>query len=54
MPGDGTHARMATHRQDGIPLTDEVYADLLAAAGRYGVSPETLKSASISREGTQR
>jgi LDH2 family malate/lactate/ureidoglycolate dehydrogenase len=54
MPGDGTHARMATHRQDGIPLTDEVYADLLAAAGRYGVSPETLESASISREGMQR
>ena len=54
MPGDGTHARMATHRHDGIPLTDEVYADLLAAAARYGVSPEPLKSTSISREGTQR
>jgi LDH2 family malate/lactate/ureidoglycolate dehydrogenase len=54
MPGDGTHARMATHRHNGIPLTDEVYADLLAAAARYGVSPEPLKSTSISREGTQR
>jgi len=39
MPGDGTHARMATHREEGISLTDEVYADLLAAAERYGVSP---------------
>jgi LDH2 family malate/lactate/ureidoglycolate dehydrogenase len=54
MPGDGTHARMATYRHNGIPLTEEVYADLLAAAARYGVSPEPLKSSSISREGTQR
>jgi len=54
MPGDGTHERMATHREDGIPLPDEVYADLLDAAGRYGVSPETLESGSVSREGTQR
>jgi LDH2 family malate/lactate/ureidoglycolate dehydrogenase len=54
MPGDGTHERMATHRESGIPLTDEVYADLLAAAERYGVSPETLESGRIAREGTQR
>ena len=54
MPGDGTHERMATHREGGIPLTDEVYADLLAAAGRYGVSPRTLESGTISGEGTQR
>ena len=53
MPGDGTHERMATHRDEGIPLTAEVYADLLAAAERYGVSPETLESGSISREGKQ-
>jgi hypothetical protein len=45
---------MAKHREDGIPLTDEVYADLLAAAGRYGVSSDTLESGSVSREGTQR
>jgi LDH2 family malate/lactate/ureidoglycolate dehydrogenase len=54
MPGDGTHERMATHREEGIPLTTEVYADLLAAAERYGVSPERLESGSISREGKQR
>jgi LDH2 family malate/lactate/ureidoglycolate dehydrogenase len=54
MPGDGTHERMAAHREEGIPLTHEVYADLLAAAERYGVSPETLESGRISREGTQR
>jgi LDH2 family malate/lactate/ureidoglycolate dehydrogenase len=54
MPGDGTHERMAMHREDGIPLTAEVYDDLLAAARRYGVSPETLESGSTSREGTQR
>ena len=54
MPGDGTHERMATHREEGIPLTAEVYADLLAAAERYGVSPERLESGSISREGKQR
>jgi LDH2 family malate/lactate/ureidoglycolate dehydrogenase len=51
MPGDGTHERMAMHRESGIPLTHEVYADLLTAAGRYGVSPETLESGS---ESTQR
>jgi LDH2 family malate/lactate/ureidoglycolate dehydrogenase len=54
MPGDGTHERMATHREEGIPLTTEVYADLLAAAERYGVSPERLESGKISREGKQR
>jgi LDH2 family malate/lactate/ureidoglycolate dehydrogenase len=54
MPGDGTHERMAAHREDGIPLTDEVYADLLAAAERYGVSHKTLQSGLILREGTQR
>jgi LDH2 family malate/lactate/ureidoglycolate dehydrogenase len=54
MPGDGTHERMAMHREDGIPLTAEVYDDLLAAARRYGVSPETLESGINSREGTQR
>jgi LDH2 family malate/lactate/ureidoglycolate dehydrogenase len=54
MPGDGTHERMATHREEGIPLTAEVYADLLAAAERYGVSPERLESGKISREGKQR
>jgi len=53
MPGDGTHERMATHREDGIPLTAEVYADLLAAAERYDVSPATLQSGLILREGTQ-
>jgi LDH2 family malate/lactate/ureidoglycolate dehydrogenase len=52
MPGDGTHERMAAHRKNGIPLTDEVYADLLDAAGRYGVSPKILESGTISREGT--
>jgi LDH2 family malate/lactate/ureidoglycolate dehydrogenase len=51
MPGDGTHERMAMHRESGIPLTHEVYADLLAAAERYGVSPDRLESA---RESTQR
>jgi LDH2 family malate/lactate/ureidoglycolate dehydrogenase len=54
MPGDGTHERMAMHRGEGIPLTDEVYADLLAAAARYGVSNETLRSGLIVREETQR
>lgn len=54
MPGDGTHERMAMYRESGIPLTDEVYADLLAAAGRYGVSPDTLDSGRIPREGAQR
>jgi LDH2 family malate/lactate/ureidoglycolate dehydrogenase len=44
MPGDGTHERTATHRESGIPLTAEVYADLLSAAERYGVSPGTLES----------
>jgi LDH2 family malate/lactate/ureidoglycolate dehydrogenase len=53
MPGDGTHERMAMYRENGVPLTDEVYADLLAAAGRYGVSPETFESGSIPRGGTQ-
>ena len=53
MPGDGTHERMATHREDGIPLTAEVYADLLAAAERYDVSHATLQSGLILREGTQ-
>jgi len=51
MPGDGTHERMAMHRESGIPLTHEVYADLLTAAERYGVSPERLESGS---ESTQR
>jgi LDH2 family malate/lactate/ureidoglycolate dehydrogenase len=51
MPGDGTHERMAMHRESGIPLTHEVYADLLAAAERYGVSPDRLESGS---ENTQR
>ena len=54
MPGDGTHERMAMYRESGVPLTDEVYDDLLAAAGRYGVSPDTLDSGRIPREGTQR
>jgi LDH2 family malate/lactate/ureidoglycolate dehydrogenase len=54
MPGDGTHERTATHRERGIPLTDEVYADLLAAAERYGVPPDTPESGRISREETQR
>ena len=54
MPGDGTHERTAAHREYGIPLTAEVYADLLSAAERYGVSPGTLESGRISREGTQR
>ena len=54
MPGDGTHERMAAHREHGIPLTDEVYADLLAAAERYGVSPGTLESGKISGGRTQR
>jgi LDH2 family malate/lactate/ureidoglycolate dehydrogenase len=54
MPGDGTHERMAMHREEGIPLTDEVYADLLAAAARYGVSHETLRSGLIVREESQR
>jgi hypothetical protein len=45
---------MATHREEGIPLTAEVYTDLLTAAERYGVSPETLESGSISCEGKQR
>ena len=49
MPGDGTHERMAMYRESGIPLTHEVYADLLTAAERYGISPERLESAS---EGT--
>jgi LDH2 family malate/lactate/ureidoglycolate dehydrogenase len=44
MPGDGTHERTATHRESGIPLTAEVYADLLSAVERYGVSPGTLES----------
>ena len=51
MPGDGTHERMAMHRENGVPLTDEVYADLLAAAERYGVSPETLESGRIPARG---
>jgi LDH2 family malate/lactate/ureidoglycolate dehydrogenase len=51
MPGDGTHERMAMHRESAIPLTHEVYADLLTAAERYGVSPESLESGS---ESTQR
>jgi LDH2 family malate/lactate/ureidoglycolate dehydrogenase len=51
MPGDGTHERMAMNRVSGIPLTHEVYADLLAAAERYGVSPDRLESGS---ESTQR
>jgi hypothetical protein len=42
---------MAMHRENGILLTHEVYADLLTVAERYGVSPERLESAS---EGTQR
>ena len=54
MPGDGTHERMAMYRESGVPLTDEVYDDLLAAAGRYGVSPDALDSGRIPREGTQR
>ena len=54
MPGDGTHERMARHREDGIPLTEEVYADLLAAAERYGVPPETLDSGRTSPDGMQR
>jgi LDH2 family malate/lactate/ureidoglycolate dehydrogenase len=54
MPGDGTHERMAAHRESGIPLTAEVYADLLAAAERYGVSPQTLEAGIISSGGTQR
>ena len=54
MPGDGTHERMATNCEYGIPLTAEVYEDLLSAAERYGVSPETLESGRISRDGTQR
>ena len=54
MPGDGTHERMATHREHGIPLTDEVYADLLVAAERYGVSPGTLESGKISGGRTRR
>jgi LDH2 family malate/lactate/ureidoglycolate dehydrogenase len=54
MPGDGTHERMARHREEGIPLTDEVYADLLAAAERYGVPPGTLESGRIFPEGMQR
>ena len=54
MPGDGTHERMAMYRESGVPLTDELYDDLLAAAGRYGVSPDTLDSGRIPREGTQR
>ncbi|HJQ28176.1 MAG TPA: Ldh family oxidoreductase, partial [Rubrobacter sp.] len=51
MPGDGTHERMVTHRENGIPLTHEVYTDLLTAAERYDVSPERLESGS---ESTQR
>jgi LDH2 family malate/lactate/ureidoglycolate dehydrogenase len=51
IPGDGTHERMAMHRESGIPLSHEVYADLLAAAERYGVSPDRLESGS---ESTQR
>jgi LDH2 family malate/lactate/ureidoglycolate dehydrogenase len=54
MPGDGTHERMARHREEGIPLTEEVYADLLAAAERYGVPPGTLESGRIFPEGMQR
>jgi LDH2 family malate/lactate/ureidoglycolate dehydrogenase len=54
MPGDGTHERMARHREEGIPLTDEVYADLLTAAERYGVPPGTLESGRIFPGGMQR
>jgi LDH2 family malate/lactate/ureidoglycolate dehydrogenase len=54
MPGDGTHERIARHREEGIPLTDEVYADLLAAAERYGVPSKTLDMGRISPGGTPR
>ncbi len=54
VPGDGTHERIEKHREDGIPLTNEVYADLLAAAKRYDASSETLDSAKVSRKETRR
>ena len=54
MPGDGTHERIARHREESIPLTAKVYADLLAAAERYGVSPETLDPGRFSRQDKQR
>jgi LDH2 family malate/lactate/ureidoglycolate dehydrogenase len=42
------------HNEARIVAASLVDADLLAAAERYGVSPETLDSGSISREETQR
>lgn len=48
MPGDGRHERQAGHRSYGIPLSREVYAELLDLARRYGVPSETLERARIS------
>jgi hypothetical protein len=42
MPGDGTHERMAMHREDGIPLTAE---DSAAAARHWRLRAEAWATA---------
>ncbi|AHY46993.1 Malate/L-lactate dehydrogenase [Rubrobacter radiotolerans] len=48
MPGDGRHERQAERRAHGIPLSREVYAELLDLAGRYGVPTGKLERGVVS------
>jgi LDH2 family malate/lactate/ureidoglycolate dehydrogenase len=44
MPGDVELEKEDAHRSDGIPLSKEVYEELLSTARRYGVSTKVLSS----------
>jgi len=50
MPGDGTHERAVENREKGVPISAEVYAELVKTAERYGASVEALDRGVIPRQ----
>jgi LDH2 family malate/lactate/ureidoglycolate dehydrogenase len=47
MPGDVELEKEEAHRSSGLPLSKEVYEELLSTARRYGVSTKVLNSVSL-------
>lgn len=45
MPGDLEYRKADEHRRDGIPLTEEIYRELVSTADRYGVSTDLISRA---------
>lgn len=47
MPGDVELEKEEAHRRSGLPLSKEVYEELLSTGKRYGVSTKVLSSVSL-------